>query len=77
MLLLPVGAAHDVHQLGDLAALLGAAAGRDRMLETMRHVIAQNLLFGTPQRRPYRRNLGDNVDAVAAPTAAPIPSLPT
>jgi hypothetical protein len=62
---LALGAANDVHQLGDLAALIGAAARSDRTLDTVRDVVAQNLLFGAPQRRPHGSNLGNDVDAVA------------
>ena len=42
---LPVGAADHFHQLDDLAALLCLVAGRDRPLDAMGHVIAQNLLL--------------------------------
>src|SRR4051812_27841523 len=54
-----------VHQLGDLAPLLCAAAGRDGAVDAMRHVIAQHLLLDLAQRRAHRADLGDDVDTVA------------
>src|SRR5712692_2149103 len=60
-----LGPAHHLHQLLDLAALIRLVAGRDRMLDAMGDVIAQDLLLQAPQRRAHRRNLGDDVDAVA------------
>src|SRR3954469_13581903 len=38
----------DVHQLFDLPALLGLVARRDRMLDAVPHVIAQDFLFQPP-----------------------------
>src|SRR6266699_6959207 len=61
----PIGAADHIHQLGHLPALLRPAARRDGVLDAMRHMIAQNLLLGAPQRRPHRRYLRDDIDAVA------------
>jgi hypothetical protein len=54
-----------VHELGNLASLLGSAAGEDRLLDAMAHVIAQNFLFRTPQRGTYCRDLGDDIDAIS------------
>jgi hypothetical protein len=63
--MLPVGAADHGHQFGDLFTLIGLVAAGDRMLDAMRHVILQHFLLDPPQRRPHRRDLGDDVDAVA------------
>src|SRR5258707_1026153 len=38
---------HDVHELGDLAPLIGFVAALDRMVDTMRDVIAQDFLFNS------------------------------
>ena len=54
-----------VDQLAHLAALVGLVAGRDRVLDTMGDVIAQDFLLDPAQRRPRRRDLGDDVDAIA------------
>src|SRR5215469_3814545 len=62
---LPVGALDHLHQLGDLAALLGLVAGRDRTLDAMGHMVAQHLLLDAAQRHPHGGNLRDNVDAIA------------
>src|SRR5215831_6089384 len=62
---LALGAAHDVHQLFDLSALIGLVAGGDRMLHAMGDVIAQDLLLEAPKRGAHRRNLRHDVDAVA------------
>ena len=63
--LLSVGAADDIHQLRDLAPLIGLVTGSDRMLDAMSHVVAQNLLLGASQCRAHGGDLGDNVNAVA------------
>src|SRR5258708_17529561 len=62
---LALGAAHDVHQLFDLSPLIGLVAGGDGMLDAMGDVIAQDLLLDAPKRGPHRRNLRDDVDAIA------------
>ena len=62
---LAVGTAQNVHQFGDLAPLLGLIAACNRLMDAMRHVIAQYLLFKAAQRGPDRRNLRDDFDAVA------------
>jgi P-type Cu+ transporter len=56
---------HDIHQLFDLPALVGLVAGCDCALHAVRDMIAQDFLLETPQRCPYRRNLRDDVDAIA------------
>ncbi len=55
---LPVGAAEDVHDLGDLAALVGAVAAQDGVLDAMGDVIAEDFLLGAAERRPHRRVSG-------------------
>lgn len=62
---LPVRSAHDVHQLGDLSPLIRLVAAADRMFHAMGHVIPQDLFLDAAKRRPDRRDLGDDVDAVA------------
>jgi hypothetical protein len=42
---LPVRAADDVHQLGDLAALVGLVARGDGMLDAMGDMVAQDFLL--------------------------------
>jgi hypothetical protein len=54
-----------VHQLFDLPTLLSLVARRDRMLDAVPDVIAQDFLFQTPQCSADRRDLRDDVDAVA------------
>jgi hypothetical protein len=62
---LAVGPTHDIHEFGDLPALLGLAAGNNGLFDTMADVIAQDLLFRAAKRRTHRRNLRDDIDAVA------------
>jgi hypothetical protein len=62
---LPVGAANDRHQLRYLCPLIGLVAAGDRVLDAMRHVILQHFLLDTPQCGPHRRDLRDDIDAVA------------
>src|ERR1043166_9928895 len=61
----PLRPPHHVHQLGDLAPLIGLVARGDRVLDAMGDVVAQDFLLGAAQRRAYRRDLRDDVDAVA------------
>src|ERR1700704_1708399 len=60
-----VRAADDVHQLGDLAALIRFVAGRDRVLDAVSHVVAEDFLLEPAQGRPHRRDLRHDVDAIA------------
>lgn len=62
---LAIGAAEHIHDLGELYALILLVAAGDRMLDAVGHVVTKNLFLGTAQRRPDRRNLGDDIDAVA------------
>src|SRR3954462_6975737 len=55
----------DVHQLFDLPALLGLIAGRNRVLDAVPHMIAQDLFFQPPQCGADRRDLGHDVNAIA------------
>src|SRR5215472_5245095 len=55
----------DIDQLGDLAALLALVARRNRMRHARCRMVAEDLLLDRTQRRPHRRDLGDDVDAVA------------
>lgn len=47
---LPVGAADHVHQFGDLATLVGLVAGRNRVLDAMGDMVAQDFLLDPAQR---------------------------
>src|SRR5215831_4609629 len=60
-----VAARDDVHQLVHFAPLLGLVAGCNRVLNAMRGMIGEDLFLGAPQRGPYRRELGNDVDAIA------------
>jgi hypothetical protein len=53
------------HQFGDLGALLRLVAARDRVLDAMRDVIPQDFFLGAAQGGTHRRDLRDDVDAVA------------
>jgi len=54
MIWLTIGAADHVHQFRDLAALVGLVARRDRVLDAMDAVVAQDFLLDPAQRRPVR-----------------------
>ena len=62
---LTIRPSHHRHQLRDLLALFGLVAARDRVLDAMADVILQDFFFDSPQGSAYRRNLRDDVDAVA------------
>jgi hypothetical protein len=61
----PVRPADDGHQFGDLVALVVLIAARDGVLDAMADVIAQHLFLDPPQRRANRRDLRDDVNAIA------------
>src|SRR5262245_56609186 len=61
---LPRRPAHYVHQLGDLAPLIGLVATFDRMIDTVRHVIEKDFLLGATQRSPDGADLGHDIDAI-------------
>jgi len=60
-----VGPRQHVDELVHLAPLLAAITACDRMLDTVPDMILQDLLLDAPQRRTHRRDLGEDVDAVA------------
>jgi hypothetical protein len=60
-----VGARQHVDQLVHFAALLTAVAAGDRVLDAVADMILQNLLLDSPQRSAHRRNLREDVNAVA------------
>src|SRR5207248_4066731 len=62
---LSVGSANDGHQFRYLLALIGLVAAGDRAFHAMRHVILQHFFLDAAKRRAHRRNLRDNVDAIA------------
>ena len=62
---LPVGSANDVHQLGNLLALIGLVAAGDRPFDAMRHVISQHFFLDAPKRGADGRDLRDDIDAIA------------
>src|SRR5712675_1090812 len=57
--------AHDVHELLDLLALVGLAAGGNRVLDAVGDVIAQDFLLDASERGPHCCHLRHDVDAVA------------
>ena len=57
--------AQNIDQFGYLLPLLVSIAGDDGMLDTMRDVFAQNFLFDAPQGSANRRDLRDDIDAIA------------
>lgn len=62
---LPLHAPEHVHQLGDLPALIGLVAARDRVLDAMRDVILQHFFLNPAQRRAHGGDLRDDIDTVA------------
>src|ERR1700709_1192318 len=63
-LILSVGAAYHARQFLHFPALGGLVARRDRVLDAMSDVVAQDFLLDAAQRRPRGRDLRDDVDAV-------------
>src|SRR5262249_11420834 len=59
------GAAKDFHQLLDLLRLLGGIAAREGVVDAVLHMLAQDILLDTLQRRAHGRDLRENVDAVS------------
>jgi hypothetical protein len=62
---LSVGPTDNCHQFRDLGTLIGLVATRNRVFDTMRHVIPEHFFLDTPERGAHRRNLRDDIDAVA------------
>src|SRR5579862_2877211 len=60
-----IAAREHVNQFADLAPLLALIARSNRVLDAMRHMIGQNFFLGLAQGGPCRRELRDDVDAVA------------
>ena len=61
---LPLHAPEHVHQLGDLLALIGLVAARDRVLDPMRDLILQHFILEPAQRRGHGGAMRDDVDAL-------------
>src|SRR6266851_1593080 len=62
---LAIAAAQHIDELAHLLALLALVAAGDGVLDAMRDVILEDFLLRPPQRRAHRRNLRDDIDAVA------------
>jgi len=60
-----VGPRQHFDQLVDLAPLLTPVSAGDRVLDAVLDMVFQDFLLDPPQRRAYRRDLRDDVDAVA------------
>src|SRR5262249_59704518 len=58
-------AGEDLHELGDLAALLAGVAAGDGALDAMADMVAQHLVLDPLQGGARRGDLGQDVDAVA------------
>jgi hypothetical protein len=57
-------ARENVHQLGDLAALIRRVSARDGVLHAMGDVIAQHLFLDAAKRGADGRDLGHDIDAI-------------
>jgi hypothetical protein len=62
---LPVGAAHNSHELFDLPALVSLVTGADRVLDTVGHVVTKDFLFKTSQSGTHCRNLRYDINAIS------------
>jgi hypothetical protein len=62
---LSLSAAENLHDLGNLLTLVLLVATRNRMLDAVRHMIAEDLLFSPSKGRPNGGYLRHHVDAVA------------
>src|SRR5882724_11510959 len=62
---LSVRPADNCHQFRYLCTLILLIATRNRVFDTMRDVIAEHFFLDTPERGAHRRDLGDDIDAVA------------
>ncbi len=63
--ILSVAAPESVNNLGDLRALILLVAAADRLFYTMTYMIPEDFFFSAAQRSPDRRNLRDNLYAIA------------
>ena len=61
-----VTATQNLNDFRNFLALVLFVATRNGVFDTVADMIAENFLFGTAQGRSHRRNLRDNIDAVAA-----------
>ena len=59
-----IRSADDVHEFCDFTALVGPVPATDRVFHAMGHVIPEDFFFHPPERRPDRRDLRDDIDAV-------------
>jgi len=62
---LTLGSAENFHDLSQFLALILLVTAGNRVLNAMRDVVTENLFLGAPKCCPDRRNLGDDVDAIA------------
>ena len=60
------GAGQDVHQLRNLAALIGRIAACDRVFDAVGDVVAEHLFLDAAQSSPHGRYLRDDVNAIPA-----------
>jgi len=58
-------AAQYIHELGNLAALLGPVTARDGMLNAICHMVGEDFLLHRAQSGSHCRNLRNDVDAIA------------
>jgi hypothetical protein len=63
--MLPLGTAYYFHEFSDLSPLVGSIARDNRILDATSDMVAQDFFLGASKRRPDRRNLRDDVDAIA------------
>lgn len=61
---LSFSATQNFHDLGNLLPLIFLVATRNRMLDAVRHMIAEDLLLSSPKGGPNGGNLRNHVDAV-------------
>src|SRR5215468_6613831 len=59
------------HQLGDLLALVLRVSARNRVLYAMADVVLKQLTLNFTKRGLSRRDLGNDVDAIAVPSDHP------
>lgn len=62
---LSIGAADDVHQFLDLAALISLVPRFNRMIDAIRDVVTKYFLFDPPQSGTYGSDLRYDVNAIS------------
>lgn len=62
---LPIHPTDNFHQFRDLPALIGPVAAVDRVFHAVRHVILKDFFFDATQCGAHRRDLSDDINAVA------------